>query len=130
MKVYLIEENGGQYEDSYTIILQPAYLNKKDADNKLAELKAYNKYIESKEELWEHISDVLNNQLPDSYWEGDDEYDIWSDDFNIFIDNLKQFMPEILKSEDINNLRALWDHYNDNYLDGIPYYRIIEIEVV
>lgn len=103
-KIYLIREFGGEYEDSWELI-RFAFLNKKNRDQKLRELNNCKNEMESYRELWNEISEALDNiEYPEEYYkycnceiEGE-QYDVIYENYTP-ADSFEQFkywMTEIL----------------------------------
>jgi hypothetical protein len=132
MKIYVIEERGGSYDTSYTIVLKQGFTTKEFAQEFIDELTEYDKFLEESGSLWNYIEDTLDKTIPEEYWEdNDNEIEIWSDSFDIFIKHLKEYMPEIHKSYSEKQLKALYEFYEfGDYIDGTPYYHIKEIEII
>lgn len=132
MKIYVIEENGGSYDTSYTRVLKQGFTTKEFAQEFVDELTKYDKFLEDSESLYDAISYTLDKTIPEEYWEDDDtKIEIWSDSFELFINALKENMPEIYKSYPEEQLKSLYEFYEyGNYIDGTPYYHIEEIEII
>ena len=73
-RVYLLLHNTGEYEDSFTTTVA-AYLDKDARDKEIERLNTVNDKLENYRELWNELSDYLDNlEHPeyDKFWE---EYD-------------------------------------------------------
>lgn len=132
MKIYVIEENGGSYDTSYTRVLKQGFTTKEFAQEFVEELTKYDKFLEESESLWNSIESNLDETIPEEYWEDDNyEIEIWSDSFDLFMKYLKERMPEIHKSYSEKQLKSLYEFYEyGDYVDGTPCYHIEEIEII
>ena len=132
MKIYVIEENGGSYDTSYTRVLNQGFTTKEFAQEFIDELTKYDKFLEESESLWDSIESTLDETIPEEYWEDDNgEIEIWSDSFDLFMKYLKEHMPEIYKKKKKKQLKSLYEFYEyGDYIDGTPCYHIEEIEIV
>ena len=44
-----------------------------------------------------------------------------------FIEAISKIFPDVLESEGEDKLKLLWDHYEFNYLDPTPIYKIKKV---
>ena len=125
-KIYLIREYGGEYEDSWEAI-RFAFLNKKNRDKKLKELNDSKNEMESYRDLWENISEVLDNiEYPDEYYkycsceiEGE-EYDAIyenytpSDSFERFKYWMSEMLPDIYNKYTEETWKNIYNYYEES----------------
>jgi hypothetical protein len=125
--IYLVREFGGQYEDSWEAI-RFAFFNKETRDAKIKELNTKIDEMESYRELWNEISDKLNEiETPeyDKFWEeyDSDEQDVpeeyqnylWCESVERFIYWMQKELNDIYVqySEDI--WKEIYKYYEEQH---------------
>lgn len=140
-KVYLIRESGGEYEDSWEILLE-GYFNKDKADECLNSLNANKNKMESYKDFWFDLTNKLDDiEHPeyDEFWEnwknGDDvpdEYEnyLWSDSTERFIYWLKKDFNDIYIDKGEKLLIELYEYYKLGYHEyNTSYFDIVEVDI-
>lgn len=124
-KIYLIREFGGEYEDSWEAI-RFAFLNKENRDKKLKELNDSKNEMESYRDLWNEISEALDNiEYPEEYYdycecklEGP-EYDVIyenytpSDSFERFKYWMTEMLPDIYNKYTEETWENIYNYYEE-----------------
>jgi hypothetical protein len=125
-KIYLIREYGGEYEDSWEAI-RFAFLNKKNRDKKLKELNDSKNKMESYRDLWNEISEALDNiEYPEEYYkycnceiEGDQYDAIYenytpSDSFERFKYWMTEMLPDIYNKYTEETWKNIYNYYEES----------------
>ena len=126
-KVYLLLHNTGEYEDSFTTTVA-AYLDKDARDKEIERLNSVNEYLENYRDLWNEISDYLDNiEHPeyDKFWEEYDyksktvvpeEYEnyLYSDSFDRFVYWMEKEMNDIFNKHDLSFWKDMFNYYIAN----------------
>lgn len=124
-KIYLIREFGGEYEDSWEAI-RFAFLNEKNRDAKLKELNDSQNEMESYRDLWNEISEALDNiEYPEEYYkycnceiEGDQYDAIYenytpSDSFERFKYWMTEMLPDIYNKYTEETWKNIYNYYEE-----------------
>ena len=121
-KIYLLQHNTGEYEDSFTTTIA-AYIDKDVRDKEIERLNNENDNLEDCRELWNTISDYLDNiEHPeyDKFWdeynntmEVPEEYDnyLYSDSFERFVYWMTKEMNDIFKEHDLQFWKDMFRYY-------------------
>lgn len=109
MKIYLIEEYGGSYDDAWQLIKE-AYVNK---DNAIAAQKKYEEEYNYEREMCLKAEDMYN-ELMDKYLP--DEIDYNGEKYEEAIEKVKNDMGDLYQ-------------YCDYILIDDTYVRIVEVEL-
>jgi hypothetical protein len=120
-KIYLIEHNTGEYEDTCSVIIG-AYFSKQKRDIEIARLTQINDEMESQRDYWTFLSDKLDSiETPeyDDFWDnhtdGDvpEEYEnyLYSDSFERFKFWLNKEMSDEYNKHDEDFWKKMFNYY-------------------
>ena len=121
-RVYLLLHNTGEYEDSFTTTVA-AYLDKDARDKEIERLNTANDNLENYRELWNEISDYLDNlEHPeyDKFWEEykhpmevPEEYEnyLYSDSFERFVYWMTNEMNDTFNKHDLQFWKDMFNYY-------------------
>ena len=121
-KVYLLLHNTGEYEDSFTETVG-AYLDKNARDNEITRLNNANEYLEAQRDLWNEISDYLDDiEHPeyDKFWDEyqhpmpvPEEYEnyLYTDSFERFVYWMTKEMNDTFLKHDKKFWEDMYNYY-------------------
>ena len=129
-KIYVVKRAEGEY-DSYYEYLEKAFYEHSEAEKYVVDKIAMCKRLESYRDEWEEIENVLENAVPDEYWDENSEY--WSNTEETFINAVKKTLPELYEKHGEAKLLEMYDYFETCSFKytykGQPCFYISEAEI-
>ena len=138
------EANGGSFSmgasaDSYYEYLEKAFYEHSEAEKYVVDKIAMCKRLESYRDEWEEIENVLENAVPDEYWDENSEYwsntneipEYWRDNEETFINAVKEILPDKYEKYGETTLIEMYNYFEVGYYkySGQPRFYISETEI-